>query len=136
MICRCFLSGTRQRHSLPSARPSGTRQRNAPGKIAFAECQELGKVQPSAKIGLRQSQAVGKGGRRDGGLLPSSFTECCAVRHSTKYFFIFLKKISLPGAPDLAPDKLFVYFLFFWPCFFLWGLTTVNKSSFQNLGQF
>jgi hypothetical protein len=26
--------------------------------------------------------------------------------------------------------------LFFWPCFFLWGLTTVNKSSFQNLGQF
>jgi hypothetical protein len=99
---RCFLSGTRQRNYLPSARPNGTRQRNAPGKPAFAECRTLGKVQPSAKIvlcrvpGSRQSKAVGKCGRRDRLHLPSSFAECRAVRHSAKHFSFFL--ISLPGA--------------------------------------
>jgi len=100
----CFLSGTRQRNSLPGARPGSTRQIKASGKAAFAGCRALGKFQPSAKIGLcrvpatRQNMAAGKGGRLDGGQLPSAFAGCHAVRHPTKNFFIFFK-ISLPGAP-------------------------------------
>jgi hypothetical protein len=112
----CFLSGTRQRHYLPSARPHGTRQRNAPGKPTFAECRTLGKVHPSAKIvlcrvpGTRQSKAVGKGGRRDHLHLPSSFAECHAVRHSAKHFLFFFKFLCRVP-PNLAPSKDF--FIFF-----------------------
>ena len=63
----CFLSGTRQRNSLPGARPGGTRQIKASGKVAFAGCrhsanssrrqklvfvgcQPLGKIWPRAKV--------------------------------------------------------------------------------------
>ena len=87
----CFLSGTWQRNSLSGARPSGTRQRKASDKAAFAGCRALGKFQPSAKIGLyrvpatRQNMAAGKGGRLDGGQLPSAFAGC----HPTKNFFYF-----------------------------------------------
>jgi hypothetical protein len=100
---------------LPSARSNGTRQRNAPGKPAFAECRTLGKVQPSAKVvlcrvpGTRQSKAVGKGGRPDRPHLPSSFAECHAVRHSAKHFLFFLKYLCRVP-PNLAPGKEFFYF--------------------------
>ena len=63
----CFLSGTRQRNSLPGARPGGTRQIKASGKAAFAGCRHsanssrrqklvfagcrtLGKIWPPAKV--------------------------------------------------------------------------------------
>ena len=55
----------------------------------------LGKFQPSAKISLcrvpttRQNMAAGKGGRLDGGQLPSSFAGCHAVRHPAKNLFNF-----------------------------------------------
>ena len=68
----CFLSGTRQRNSLPGARPGDTRQRKASGKSTFAGSRTLGKFQPSAKISLcrvpatRQNMAAGKGVRLDG----------------------------------------------------------------------
>ena len=63
----CFLSGTRQRNSLPGARPGGTRQIKASGKasfagcrhsanssrrqkLVFAGCRPLGKIWPPAKV--------------------------------------------------------------------------------------
>jgi hypothetical protein len=117
----------------------------APGKPALAEWRALGKVQPSAKIGLcqvsgtRQSQAVDKGGRRDGGHLPSSFAECSTVRDSAKHFFIFFNFFArcpwpdtrqrlLCRVPRLAPGKLYIFFVFL--PHFLWSLATVNKSLF------
>jgi hypothetical protein len=61
---KCFAerisSGTQQRKSLPSVRPSGTRQRNALGKAAFAECRALGKGVPSAKFSFAKGQELGK----------------------------------------------------------------------------
>ena len=91
----CFLSDTRQRNSLPGARPGDTRQRKASGKSTFAGSRALGKFQPSAKISLcrvpatRQNMAAGKGGRLDGGQRPSAFAGCHAVRHPAKNFFNF-----------------------------------------------
>ena len=54
----------------------------------------LGKDRPSANMPLPraavgkkiQNLAVGKGGRRDGGHLPSAFAECPDVRLSAKIF--------------------------------------------------
>jgi len=105
----------------------------APGKAAFAGagCRALGKFQPSAKIGLcrvpatRQNMAAGKGGRLDGGQLPSAFAGCHAVRHQAKNFFNFFlnffagcpmtwhpAKASLPGAQGGTRQIIFL-FLFF-----------------------
>jgi hypothetical protein len=53
-------SGTRQRKYLPSARPRSTRQRNALGKAAFAECQALGKGGPSANFFFAEGWELGK----------------------------------------------------------------------------
>ena len=72
----------------------------------------------SAKIGRRQKNlcrvpdtrqnlAVGKGGRRDGGHLPSAFAECPDVRLSAKGFLFFLKKILCRVPCDLALGKCF-----------------------------
>jgi hypothetical protein len=57
----------------------GARQRLAVGK---KNCRESG---------TRQILAVSKGGRRDGGHLPSAFSERPAIWLSAKNFFIFLK---------------------------------------------
>jgi len=80
--------------------------------------------------GTRQNLAVGKGGRRDGGHLPSAFAECPAVRHSAKGFlFLFFKffaecpvtwhsaKASLPSAK--VGTRQINFFLFFSPHFFV-----------------
>ena len=131
----CFLSGTRQRNSLPGARPRETRQRKASGKSTFAGSRALGKFQPSAKISLcrvpatRQNMTAGKGGRLDGGQRPSAFAGCHAVRHPAKNFFIFFyffagcpmtwhsAKASLPGAR--GGIRQIIIFLFFLPHFFV-----------------
>ena len=82
--------------------------------------------------GTRQNLAVGKGGRRDGGHLPSAFAECPAVRHlGTRqriFYFYFFKffaecpvtwhsaKASLPSAK--VGTRQINFFLFFSPHFF------------------
>jgi hypothetical protein len=80
-------------------------------------------------LGTRQTFTVGKGGRRDGGHLPSAFAECPAVWHSAKGFSIlFFKKILCRVSCDLALDKGFLpsvkvgtwqFFFVFLPHFFL-----------------
>jgi hypothetical protein len=126
-FAECFLSGTRP---LPGARPGGTRQIKASGKVIFAGCPALGKVQPSAKnslcrvLGTRQNMAAGKGGRRDG----RAFAGCHAVRHSIKNFF--LKKYTFAGcllswhptkaslADALGGTRQIIIFFCFFPQFF------------------
>jgi hypothetical protein len=91
--------------------------------------------------------AAGKGGRRDGGHLPSAFAGCHAVRHPAKIFLFFLKKIICRVPPEPAPGKGFFaggqvwhptnynFFCVFSPIFF-WSLGTVIITPYQNLGHF
>ena len=147
----CFLSGTRQRNSLPGARPGGTRQIKASGKAAFAGCRALGKFQPSAKIGLYGCRPLGKiwPPAKVAGLTAASCRQplpgATPLGTRQRIFLFFLNffagcpmtwhpaKASLPGARG-GTRQIIIFFIFLTP-FFLWGLATVNISLFQNLGQ-
>ena len=76
-------TGTRQRGSLPSARPS-TRQRSLYRVSGTRQREALGKGYLCRVSGTRQIGALGKGGPGQTASVAVPFVECPAVRHSAK----------------------------------------------------
>ena len=140
----CFLSGTRQRNSLPGARPGGTRQIKASGKAAFAGCRARGKFQRRQKLVFAGCRPLGKiwPPAKVAGLTVASCRHALpgATPLGTRQRIFFLNffagcpmtwhpaKASLPGALG-GTRQIIIFFLFFDPIF-LWGLATVNRSIF------
>jgi hypothetical protein len=96
---------------LPGAGQRGSRQRETPGKAAFAGCQSsaVGKIYSLPGAVTRQNMTVGKVAQREGGHLPSAFARCHAVRHPTKVFYFFLTK-SLLGAMFVGTRQINLLF--------------------------